>query len=137
LGESRVKKILLSFLLMLSAGAHAKEYVSLTCQGEISGGIYKDGDQWRSADFMVQSFSIKLQIDGGLVMMELDDALWSCLPIDGDPEYISCADLSWPSNIFVFTKDFARFMHGNTNVYSYLLDQGDTAQIEAGTCERI
>lgn len=132
-----MKKILLSFLLIIGAGAYAKEYVSLTCQEEISGGIYKDGEQWRSADFVVQSYSIKLQIDGGLVMMELDGALWSCLPIDGDPEYISCANLSWPSNIFVFTKDFARFMHSNTNVYSYLLDQGDTAQIEAGTCERI
>ena len=127
-----MRRLLVIFLLTSGAGVEAKEYVQLDCQVEVASGLYKDSDQWRSADFVTERYFPKLQIDGVFVMMEFEDGFWSCLPATDDRGYLSCAHLSWPSNVFVLTPDFSRFMRGNVNVFSYLFHGDDTAHVEGG-----
>ena len=126
--------IIFSLLFVTPAWAE----IVLYCQEEISSGVVKKNDQWKTTAFELKRHTVKFD-EKKMTLKGVSHKGMKCrVPYSFLPNAIYCVDIEYDHPLFVFDKESLRFSLYKPSHASWVENHkfADTNHTSHGTCQK-
>ena len=129
------KLLLLLFLIFITLSSYAD--IVLYCQDEISGGLIKENNKWKTTQFKEHRYTMKFSDD--YTSLDISDGIdslsYPCRKLFDSGIICTHNDIGYT---FRYRTDWQRYMYIKSTHSGYLEDtnNGITESMAAGTCEK-
>ena len=128
---------LFSFGLLISTSVTAE--IVLYCNGELATGLVKESEIWRAADFQPDRYTIKFSDDYSEVKGLFAGHAWQCknaYKTEATNTVICSEKFLGNGASFTYHKNTKRFVHVFGTASGFVINNNDTTNINAGTCQK-